>query len=622
MQFLNPSAWLFAGLVAVLIALYLWERHRRQIDVPSLILWEAVPDAIFRTSQFRPDPLFFLQLLVLALLVAGFAGPYLATNDGQPTGTHHIFVLDASASMQAQEGRQSRFEEARGELHRRLAALTEDDDAMLIVAANRPHVAAAFATDRAALLTALADVQPVDTAANLNLALAMAHQAAARTDVPVRIEVFTDTPPSKLNPEWSERLGVFQVGETDDNLAIESLQIFQGRFQDYRQVHAYVTVRNFSHREAHGFLTMRLDDQILNRRGFSLTARGARSFPVGDLPGPGILRAALEVDDALALDNEAYGWIRAARALRVLVVSNPSPLHAELATISDAAANLQFRFLDPADYEPGVESGSDIVVYHRFVPDAAPEVASLYLFPSTGNGWFGVTGEASALEILDWNYSHPTLRAIRPEFPFPLRHVRLLELPASADRLLISRRDRRDIPLAFAGHRAGRRTAGIAFDLVADRLLAADHTNLLLFFLNLLDWLAPADESVTVLRTGVVRVISDLPANPRQVIDPHGRTSTFPADGPLTIEALYTGEYRIAANGTSRRVLANFLDPPESDIGRPMKTIVSSPPLRTMNQPPPGTESNVGLWLYAIAAALLCLEWLIAARGYQWTRRA
>src|SRR6185295_3773181 len=39
----NPFALAFAALYAVLVALYLWERHQQRTEVPSLLLWQSIP---------------------------------------------------------------------------------------------------------------------------------------------------------------------------------------------------------------------------------------------------------------------------------------------------------------------------------------------------------------------------------------------------------------------------------------------------------------------------------------------------------------------------------------------------------------------------------------------------
>lgn len=611
MAFLNPAAWWFAGLLAVLIALYLWERSRRRVEVPSLLLWRAIPDAVVRTSRFRPDWLFALQCLLLLLLIGSLADPYLGGRSDRGGAGRAVFVLDLSASMQAREARDTRFDLARQALRDRIDALGSDDEVMLIGAAHHPQVAAAFTRDRAEVLRRLAALQPVDTRANLDAALAIAARAAELPDRPASVELFTDTPREQLGPQWRDRIAVFQIGETDDNLAIEGLQVAQGRFQDHRDAHAHVAVRNFARRETHGILTLQLDDAVVSRQGFSLAPRSVGTFPLGQLPNAGVLRASLEVDDALAVDNLAYAYVRPVHPLRVLAVTDSAALQADLRRIANATSNLQFTFVAASDYR-GAE-GADVVLFHRVAPPFPRDAASLYIAPAGPTSPFTTAGAYASVPILDWNAPHPALAGLRPELPFALSTAQDITVPPWADSILSSRADGREIALAVAGERDGYRRAALAFDLATDNLLGADHVNLLLLFLNLLDWLAPDESAVRIVHTGDVEVVDHLPALPRRIVDPHQNVATLPASTSASVDVQYAGEYRVSADGTVVRVLANFVDPEESDIGRATQS--SSPPQRraaTASAPKP--SRGAGAWLYAVAAALLLLEWFAARR--------
>ena len=611
MAFVNPAAWLFGALLGVLIALYLWERSRRRVDVPSLLLWHTVPEAIVRTSRFRPDWLFVLQCLLLLTLIAGLADPYFVRPGAAGPG-RAVFVLDLSASMQAREGRETRFDLARAALRHRVAELGSDDEAMLIGAGPRPRVVSAFTHDHAEVLRRLAALEPVDARANLDAALAIAARAAEQPERPASVELFTDAPREQLAPRWRDRVSLVQIGETDDNLAIEGLQVTQGRFQDYRDAHGYVAVRNFAHREAHGVLTLQVDDTTFSRRGFSLGPRAVGGFPLQDLPAPGVLRASLDVDDALAVDNVAYAYVRPVRPLRVLAVTESPSLQGELQRIARATPNLQFTFAAPSEYAGA--AGADVVLFHRVAPPFPTDAASLYVAPDGDATPFAAHGTFTAVPILDWNAQHPALAGLQPELPFALTAARDLDVPPWADALLTSRADGRPIALAFAGEHDGYRRAALAFDLATDTLLSADHVNLLLVFLNLLDWLAPATDTVRIMRTGDVEVVDHLPARPRHIIDPHQHETTLPADTSVSVDAEYAGEYRVAADGTSLRVFANFLDAEESDIGRATQS-TSNPPAPRPGAPAPGSQRGVGAWLYAVAAALMLLEWFAARRS-------
>ena len=134
--------------------------------------------------------------------------------------------------MQAREGRTTRFDMARAALEQRIDALGSEDEAMLIGAAHHPLVVTPFSRDHNELRRQLAGLEPVDVRANLDAALAVAQRAATGTDRATTIELFTDTPRDQLAVSWRDGVGVFQLGETDDNLAIEGVQVSQGRLID------------------------------------------------------------------------------------------------------------------------------------------------------------------------------------------------------------------------------------------------------------------------------------------------------------------------------------------------------------------------------------------------------
>lgn len=612
LHFLNPHAWWLAALLAVLIALYLWERARRDVEVPSLLLWQEVPVATARAARLRPDWLLLLQCLLLLALIAALADPVLDERRAGLAAGRSVFVLDGSASMQAREGRTTRFEQARQTLREHLTALPSDDEVMIVLAGPQPSVAVAPTTDHAAALRQLAALVPVDTRANLDAALAIARRAAARGDRATRVELYTDTPRELLAADWRDSVSVFPVGETDDNLAIEGVQVFQGRFEDPREAHAYVAVRNFARREAHGVLTLALDDTVLERRGFSLAPRSVGGFPLRSLPGPGVLRASLEVDDALAADNRAHALVRPLRPLHLRVVSDDAGLRTALARIAQAAPNLDVDFVAPDAYRDA--AGADVVLFHRVAPALPSDAASLYIAPAAPDGPYPSPAAATAVSVVDGDDSHPALRGLRLDLPLPEAAARRIDPPAWATTTLSGRAEGSALPLVLTGERNSHRHAAVALDLGGDRLLDTEHVDLLLLMLNLVDWLAPEPDGTRVVPTGSVEIIDALPPLPRHIADPRGGDTTQPADAPAVVDARYAGEYRVSANGTQVRVFADLADAEESDIGRPAAAPFLAPltPAREPGNAPRGR--GFGWWLAAAGAVLLPLEWLAARR--------
>ena len=615
MGVLDPLALVFAGLYGVLVLFYLWERWRRRVVVPSLLLWETIREDTLRARRFRPDLLFVLQLLLLTCLIAGLARPYVTGANGLQRSGPHIFVLDTSASMQTREARASRFAEARARARDVLQTLADDAEVMLITAGPSPEVALNFTRNHAAVRQALEDAVVTDAAGDLSLALAFAEGARQHSDLPAAVEVFTDVPRSQLPAAVRDRATIFQVGETDDNIGIETLQIFQGRFQDYRHARAYVVVENFAHREGHGFLTVRLQDQVVSRNGFSLAPRETRTFLVHDFPGPGRVVAQLEVSDALAADNTAFGWIRPVEPIRVLVVSAPSPLLDDLRALATSTPELQLSVIDPQHFAAHPVPPADIVIYHQYVPPTLVPGNALFIYPAKDNPLFPVAADATNIEVVDWNSHHPAVESLQPLVATPLQRTRVLAVPAWAETLLTSRSGAREFPLAFAGAPHGQRLACIAFDLESERLLSSDNVNLFLFFMNLLGWLAPEHTVVRTVLTGDVESLTELSAEPIHVVDPHGQSATLPA-AQTTLQPLFAGEYRISSDGTSRTVLANFFDPGESDIGRARKEPpVFASPATPDKAAATAPRAEYGTWLYYAAGVLFLLEWAVARRG-------
>lgn len=617
----EPLALAFAGLYGVLVLFYLWERWRRRVVVPSLLLWEAVREDTLRARRFRPDLLFVLQLLLLTCLIVGLARPYVRDPTAPQSHGRHIFVLDTSASMQAREGRTSRFDEARAQALRLLRSLHTEDEVMLISTAPVPEVVVNFTRAHDVVMHAMEQAVPTDTGGDLALALMFADGARQRSDVPTEVDVFSDIPRSQLPPPVRDEVVVFQVGESDDNLGIEALQIFQGRFQDYRRARAYVLVQNFAHRERHGFLTVRLGEQVVKRSGFTIPARESKGFLIADFPGPGRVAAQLEVADALAADNAAFGWIRPVTAVRILVVSPPSPLLDDLRALATAAAALQVTTVAPEAFRNEQAQQADVVIFHRFVPDAPALTNALYVYPPAGNSVFPVAGDAEGIEVVDWNAHHAALQSLRPLVALPLQRARIVTTPAWSDVLLWSRTMEREFPLALAGERDGHRLACITYDLEAERLLGTDNVNALLFFMNLLGWLTPEDRAALVVQTGEVQTLTPVAGEPLRVQDPRGNTYPLPPAATATLQPLFAGEYRIFEDGTSRALLANFFDPIESDIGRASK---EPPVVRATTQSGRASRSNAadalphreyGMWLFWAAAVLFLIEWLVARRA-------
>ncbi len=610
MGFLNPAAFAFSIFIAALIALYLWERNQRRVDVPSLLLWQSIPEAVPRRRRFQPDRLFWFQLAALSALVLALANPYFKSlSPGEPLA-RTIIVIDLSASMQAREGSASRLDMAKARARKTLQSLPQGAELMLIKAA-RDASTSGFTRDHQWVASQIEALVADDTAANLESALAIAQRSAAGSDLHVDTHVMTDVRRDTVAGRWRRGFHWWPVGSSDDNLAISGVAIDQGALQDHHNARVRVSVRNFSNRERHRSLAVSIAGQPIGSELFTLGPRAELHFHFTELPTSGVVEARLADDDALRVDDVGYGWVRPSAAIRVAVVAPPSPLRLALLRLSaatDAVSVSANDTLESVDL-----STTDVVILHTDTPESEPDRPTLRIASATAT----TDGAARRIDVLDWNERHPVLRGIDPRRLRSLPAVANVARPAWGEAVLRSRTIDSESDVLIVGENAGRRRALLAVDLGSEDLLATDRESLLLLIVNLLDWLAHPDDASPVLQTGeswsAENNLTSEPNRATTITEPSGATTVLQPESAAVFPINKVGTYELEHNGGRSLVYAGFIDANESDIGRPPPQ-----PYRATGAGGSGAAAageGLRVWLLMAAALLLVAEWVAAVRG-------
>ena len=568
MGFSSPYGLASLVFVGLLVLLHLRHRHRRDVEIPSLLLWRMVRDEP-RSGRFRPNLLFALQLALLAALGTAVARPYWAEPASSVTSSRTVFVFDVSASMQAVEGGERRFDQARRRASDLLSGLDRNTEVMMITVAAHPRVVVAFTRDRSLLARALETLEPEDGPTHLSLGIQLAHSAAGAG--PLEIDVFTDLPSDAVGfaPSAGERLRYFRFGRTDDNVALAALRVYQNPFQEAAEARGYALVKNYAHRPKEVALHVALVSKPILDETLHLEARESRVVAIPALNGAGRLEARLDVADALGVDNRALAFVRPARTIRVLAVSDSPDLLSDLGAVARAVPAMELRRITPGEFTSADAAGADVAIFHSFVPSQSPAVNGLYLYPPPTNRLFQAEKDVTGAQILDWNESDPVLHDLRYVEALPLDRARIIELPSWAHTLIASRAEGREFPLAFAGETAGRRVICFAFDLTGRSLVKSQNLSLLLLLLNAMRWLIPPDPAAPVqIDVGESYREPFTAASALTITRPDGRVETAPSTHDVALELTRAGEYRVAAGGFQRTIYANLFDGDESDIGR------------------------------------------------------
>ncbi|MBK1795514.1 VWA domain-containing protein [Devosia sp. WQ 349] len=190
----SAPAFLSLLLLGVVIGLF-HARRQRVKTVASVQLWKTIASSGSKAKSNwqlpKPSVALLLQLAILTTLVLALAGPFLSNG---AKGEHWIVVVDASASMQAQDIQPTRFEMAKS----RLAALLADTNEhalasfSLISAGTQPRLLAArIEHTSGGFEPYLAQMSPSAAPADWG-AVATYAEALIRGGETTRIVLFTD----------------------------------------------------------------------------------------------------------------------------------------------------------------------------------------------------------------------------------------------------------------------------------------------------------------------------------------------------------------------------------------------------------------------------------------------
>jgi hypothetical protein len=193
MGLLTPLALVALGALAVPVWIHLSQRDRKEeIRFPSLMFLERIPYKAVRRQTIRNWPLFLLRSLVLALLVAAFARPFLGSDTAAVSLTEgpvdRVVLLDRSASMSVA----GRWSAATRMAREALRSAPAGSRVALAVFDSRVSVSAPLAGDPSGALAVLDTLRTSDGATRLAPALRAAAAVLDQVDRPREVVLITD----------------------------------------------------------------------------------------------------------------------------------------------------------------------------------------------------------------------------------------------------------------------------------------------------------------------------------------------------------------------------------------------------------------------------------------------
>lgn len=658
MSFLAPwyiPAIAAAAAIPPLVLLYFLKLRRKEISIPSTLLWkQAIQDLQVNApfQRLRSNLLLFLQLLILALAALAIAEPILGGSSDLEQSV--VLVIDRSASMSTQEkDGQTRLDIACEEAINTIDGLSTASRAMIITFADRALVLCPFTDDKNRLREAVRSITPTDAPGRLHEAmqLAEAHSTPlgeniytqGNEGVRSRFVLFTDgrLPDADKLVVQRGQMEVSLVGQAAANLGFVGLDI-RRQPEKPEQVNIVARVRNFGPPAESQDVSLFVDGTLRDARTLAdlagvdpqqsmdqiqlpaVPAEGSEAMLAFDLviEDSATVELRLSKPDAFSTDNQAFGIVPPQRNVRALLVTSGNRYLRDLITALPLAER---KFWTPEEYENAPEEALtdmgrckfDVVIFDGCSTRRLPPGQYLFFGGIPLLDGYTLGEKVSNQAVLDWDAAHPVLRHVAVEamnvfawqrLTTPPEATTLIESSAGPMLSFVREERRRFLLCAFNFFDEQRETLNTSW--IFDE-------SLVVFMHNALRYLAGAGEEIDrpFLYPGEAIFASVRPGlsklNIRRPADQQDQVNVR-ADGLVSYSRTdEVGLYQVEAEGIDRRDWAvNLMNDQESFVAVYRDFHIAG------GQVQAGKEilaRHRPLWPYAllILCGVLMLEWFI-----------
>jgi hypothetical protein len=415
MNFLQPSYLHLLWLALIPLALWLFRRKARRVQVSTLLFFRTLAREHHESAWLRRLKRLLALLMTLFIILAAvfaLARPYREGGGDVPKSL--VILLDRSASMAATNDQGvSRLTEAKALLRAKLQGIPDNVTTSLVVYDGKTEVAQSRSKNRRELLRLLEQTPVMPMQDRPEEALAVAKRLAA-LDVPSQIWQVSD----RVSGDEREGLKFFNVALAKSiNAGITAFQIRPAPLARNRyEVFVEVTASPANEKPVESNLEARLDGRPVQLRQVELKP-GESTRLILPLEGGKGQRLEMELrtpGDVLGWDNVAMAPIPETKPLVVAwFAESPDPF-TELALTSMLAEDrIQVLKGGPKDWP--LKDKPDVYVFENWLPDQWPaDRPILALNPPRSSG-------PLLAKKLDSAVPYDVVRAVQPEHPVLFR---------------------------------------------------------------------------------------------------------------------------------------------------------------------------------------------------------
>jgi hypothetical protein len=431
-EFSNPAALWLLTLSIPLILLYILKRRRRELIVPSTLLWkQALEDMRAETpfQKLRSSLLLMLQLLILVLITAILSGPQFVT--AASLSRRWILVMDCSASMKTKDVRPSRFVSAKEQLIQRLNDIPASDVVMVLSFSSETSIVQQFTDNFDQARERLDSLTAEDLSSDWRQLIRVL-EPLVKENPPPRVMIASDfaNVPSDFNS--TVYFDPILAGESGNNVGITRVACKPVPGTENKQSLLY-QIKNFSKQNVVTNISLLADESVIDAFEIQLNPNEAieRTAEI-TVTQPSKVRIEIKPNDIFTLDDDF-----------VLIVE-PAPR---------TSINLTYD-------NPYLRKALEVLPSVRIQSDGVLQISKVSNIETakTEGIYFLDSSEGSTAPAVYWREGHPILQFVDARawkvrnaktIPVPPGGVSLVEVPSGTIAYAIENQGVRKIILTF-----------------------------------------------------------------------------------------------------------------------------------------------------------------------------
>jgi hypothetical protein len=567
-------------------------------------------------QRLRKNLLLLLQVLILIGLVFALARPFVQATG--TSGSHLCVLIDRSGSMLTAEKGGTRLDLAKKAALAMVDDMRMGDEMMVVSFAAKSEVLCELTGDRYRLREAIRSIEAVPTSTKVRDAILVAH--SLKGSIPetqiipdLQVVLISDGNISDLDEVGTRAFDVdfLQVGESHENAGITAFSVRTPPEEQGGPRQCFVLIHNASDTPLDSTLTLTFNEQLLTVEEVQAPPQSGAEiiFTIGEL-GEGILKAELDNEDALPLDNTAWLALRPAATIRALLVAEGQSTSAFfLKRVLMLEPRVELSSVSPGDFLP--RDDYDLVVFDNFAPEELPKATMVFINAVPPLDGVALGDEVKQPPIIATDSEHPMMRFLNPSTVSILK-ARHMEIPGDARVLMSSK----GTPLMADVSRGGNQVLVLGFDLADSNW--PWHLSFPLFVQNLLAWVPRSTLSTEtyVVAGRPITIMPDPLVETAEVTLPDGsveQVTLDPARPSFFGGTERLGVYLVTKGVQSEQFAVNLLDPRESDIP-PSEALSIGRSEVTADRGSIKQNKELWRWFVGAALAVLMLEWFVYTR--------